>query len=390
MTGPTDRSVVIWLGSGGVGKTTLAAASAIAEARSGKKVVVLTIDPARRLADTLGLKHEAGSGLGGDGRLGNEPVLLNGPWSNEKGSVEKGSDREGAGGEGSGGEGARGEVWAAMLDPVATFESLIREHGNAEEVDRVLNNRLFATIISSLGGINEYMAAERLHQLHHDGRFDHVVIDTPPSRHAIDFLDSPSRIIDFVDNRIYRAAFAPRQGLLKSINTATKLVMRLTANVVGSDVVKDVSQLFGDLGRLDEGFRTRAVETAALLAGPDCGYAVATAARTEPMSEARWIINRLERRQRTVDSIAINRLSPYGRQAPTELRGGRKADRASLEENLNQFRQLAASEDGLIASFSKAAPKGASIIGIAERETPISSLGDLVAFAADLDVNRAD
>ncbi len=374
MTAPAQPPVEIWLGSGGVGKTTLAAASAIAAAQHGKKVVVLTIDPARRLADTLGLKHEAGPSLGRVPQLGNEPVALDGPWSDRGAKPDS----------------EPGALWAAMLDPVATFESLIRDHGDPDEVERVLNNRLFATIINSLGGINEYMAAERLHQLHHDPRFDHVVIDTPPSRHAIDFLDSPGRIIDFVDNRIYRAAFAPRHGLLKSINRAAKLAMRLTASVVGSDVVSDVSQLFSDLGRLDEGFRARAVETVNLLAGPDCGYAVATAAKTEPMTEAQWIMGRLERRQRTVERIVINRLTPYGRHGSSTPGVRRKADRAALAENLRQFGQLAASEDALIASFAATAPPEASIVRIAERQMPISQLSDLVDLADQLDRRSQD
>lgn len=365
------RSMQIWLGSGGVGKTTMAAASGVAAALDGERVVVLTIDPARRLADTLGLgrnatdrRHdyrsddESGDDESGDDRLGNEPTQLDGPWP--------------------------GEVWAAMLDPAETFRSLIRTHGRADQADDVLHNRLFQQITTALGGVNEYMAAERLHQLHHDPRFDRVIIDTPPSRHAIDFLDSPTRLRNFVDNRLYRALFASRRGLLGPVTAAAQLVLRLTSRVVGQDLVHDVASLFSQLDGLDEGFRQRAVETGDLLSGPLCSYLVVTSARAQPLREANWLADNLRERGRTIDAVVINRLSPFGHEPDDTLTGGRKADRQLLEANLEEFRALARSEDQVIDQAIKALAAGTEPIRVGERHQPVRGIDDLVELAEQL------
>ncbi len=368
-----DQSLVVCLGPGGVGKTTIAAATAIAGARAGKRVVVLTIDPAHRLADTLGLERTSGHGLGGGSELGNEPKLVAGPWS--------------------------GELWAAMLDPAQTLTQVIRRHGGDEQAERVLANPLFTTIVDSLSGMNEYMAAERLHELHNDDRYDLVVIDTPPSRHAVDFLDSPRRLTNFVDNRFYQAVLAPRKGLVRSINAAAQLVVRLTARLVGAELVDYVISLFADLDGLDEGFRQRAVETAALLDGPSCRYALVTTARHEPIREAHWIRDNLERRNKTVDTVVVNRLTPFADIEPGLIKGGRKADRAALEANRIELAELGRRERELIDELLTTeagrpatttgggiggGSEDASVLRIPERQTPIKTIDDLVRLSDEL------
>ncbi|MEL6982380.1 MAG: ArsA-related P-loop ATPase, partial [Actinomycetota bacterium] len=211
-----DRKVVLCLGSGGVGKTTTAAVLALALAREGERVVVLTIDPARRLADALGLA----------GRLSNEPALVTGP-------AESDGTAELDGPAGTGPTGG-GEVWATMLDPAETFRQVVRAEADSDEqAERILANRLFVNLTTTLSGTNEYMAAERLHQLAGDDRFDRIIVDTPPSRHVLDFLDSPGRLTRFVDHRLYRSVLAPGRGLLRPLNAASKAVMRLLAGLVG-------------------------------------------------------------------------------------------------------------------------------------------------------------
>ena len=279
-----DRPVIVFLGSGGVGKTTLAACWGIAAATRGERVVVLTIDPAKRLATTLGI----------DG-LGNEPTLVPGPWA--------------------------GELYAAMLDPAETIDEIIEHQGTWDQQTRLRSNPLFTTIVSSLSGSSEYLAAERLHQLHHDPRFERVIVDTPPSRHAIDFLDSPARLTRFIDNRLYRAVFAPRRGLLRTMNSAARTVFRLTARLVGSELVDNVVRMFRDLEGLDEGFRQRASETAELLTGLDCGYALVTTPKVEPVREAGWIQENLAQRGREVDVVLVNRATPFGRVEPSRPTG---------------------------------------------------------------------
>lgn len=358
-----DRSVLVCLGPGGVGKTTIAAATAIAAARAGERVVVLTIDPAHRLADTLGLERSGGHGLGGGRGLDNEPKLVAGPWD--------------------------GELWAAMLDPAETLAALIRRHGGDGQADRVLGNRLFTTISASLSGINEYMAAERLHELHNDDRFDRVVIDTPPSRHAVDFLDSPTRMMNFIDNRFYRAVLAPRRGIVRSVNVAAQLVVRLTARLVGADLVDDVVRLFADLEGLDTGFRQRAEATAELLTGDDCGYALVTTARDEPMREARWIRDNLASRATAIDTVVVNRLTPWGRETPRpRATKGRKADREALDANLDDLAELGMQEEQLVGELIGEADASTSgpiaTVRIDERRDPIRTIDDLVDVASEL------
>ena len=345
-------SVLLCLGPGGVGKTTMAAAAGVAGAVAGERVVVLTIDPAHRLADTLGLDRTAGHGLGGGGELGNEPRLVAGPWP--------------------------GELWAAMLDPDETLNDLVRRYGGAAQAERLLGNRLFATLSRSLSGMNEYMAAEKLYELYHDTRFDRVVIDTPPSRHAVDFLDSPGRLTRFVDNRFYRAVLAQRRGIARPVNLAAQRVVRLTARVVGAELVDDVIRLFADLEGLDEGFRQRAVETAALLTGDDCGYALVTTARREPIREARWILSNVENRGVNVDTVIVNRMTPRSLDPAEPIAGGRKADRALVAENAEQLQQLADDEAALVAHLTG---RDLPAVLVEERNEPLRTLDDLVALA---------
>lgn len=355
-----EAPVTVCLGSGGVGKTTLAACFGIAAADRGERVVVLTIDPARRLATALGLDepNEIPRSEGRAGPLGNEPTLVEGPWA--------------------------GELYAAMLDPSETIQGVIDRHGDRRQRERLSTNPLFKTVVGSLSGSNEYLAAERLHQLYHDPRFDRVIIDTPPSRHAIDFLDSPERLTSFVDNRLYRAVFAPRKGLMKSVNSAAQLVFRLTARLVGADLVDNVIRLFQDLEGLDDGFRRRAAETAELLNGPDCRYVLITTPRYEPMREAGWIQERLSSRGHVVDQVVVNRLTPYGRQKPRPAMARDRSDRDALIQNWDQLAQLALMEDELIDKLRGEFPPEVETILLPEQLSPMRAVEDLAELAGRL------
>ncbi|MEM9562459.1 MAG: ArsA-related P-loop ATPase, partial [Actinomycetota bacterium] len=275
--------VVLCLGSGGVGKTTTSAALALALADRGERVMVLTIDPARRLADALGLR----------GQLSNEPTLVS----------DLGGDAAGRGG---------GEVWAAMLDPALTFRQVIESEATSpEQAERILRNRLFLNLTTTLSGTNEYMAAERLHQLDRDPRFDRIIVDTPPSRHVLDFLDSPGRLSRFVDHRLYRSVLAPRIGVLRPMTAASRAAMRLLARLVGSSLVEDVVTFFADFEGMDTGFQRRARDIDALLTGPDTTYLLITGPRVDRIDEATWILDNLERRDRRADALVVNRVLPF-------------------------------------------------------------------------------
>ncbi len=346
--GFSTHRVILCLGSGGVGKTTVAAALGIALARRGERVVVLTIDPAHRLADALGF----------DAALGNDAQRVS----------------SFAGG---------GELWAAMLDPAETFEGVVREEAlTAEQAEQILANPLFRNLTRSLSGTNEYMAAERLHQLHGDQRFDRIVVDTPPSRHALDFLDSPGRLNRFVNHRLYRSVFAPR-GLLRTVGVGTQLVLRLLGRIVGSRLVDDVVTFFANFEGLDAGFERRATEIDDVLR-TDTGLALVTSPRQRALDEARWIADNVARRGGSVDVVIVNRTCPV---EPADDRPNReKGDAGSPEipapmvENLRQLRALAAQETRLVNEFVDTLSAPATVIKLAERARPIAelvALGDL-------------
>jgi anion-transporting ArsA/GET3 family ATPase len=354
-----DQAVTLCLGSGGVGKTTSAAALALAMAGRGERVVVLTIDPARRLADALGQ----------GGSLANEPVQVTLPAKLEPS------------------RGRLGEVWAAMLDPGETFESIIMAEADDDaRAERILNNRLFKNLVTSLSGTNEYMAAERLHQLHHDDRFDRVIIDTPPSRHAFDFLDSPGRITRFIDHRLYRSVFAAKPRLLRPLNAGTQIIMRLLAKLVGSTLVDDVVAFFSDFEGLDDGFHRRADEIERLLTGQGTGYVLVTAPRADRLREARWILDNLGRRGRGLDGVIVNRMAPVDTEVATEQL--LELPPGPLRENLSDLLAMADAEAALIADLRTDAasqlgqPEGSiTVTTLAEQQRPVSDLDGLADLA---------
>lgn len=354
-----SKKVMLCLGSGGVGKTTTAAALAIALADRGQRVVVLTIDPARRLADALGQ----------GGSLGNQPVKLEIPGLASPG----------------------GEVWAAMLDPAETFEQIIRsEAADPAQAERILANRLFTNLSTSLSGTNEYMAAERLHQLTGDERFDRVIVDTPPSRHAFDFLDSPGRLTRFVDHRLYRSVFAQKHPLLRPINAGTQVVLRLLGRLVGSHLVDDVISFFSDFEGLDEGFRRRASEIERLLTGPLAGYILVTAPRHDRLQEAEWILGNLGRRRRHLDAVVVNRVIPIDpAQAATSLAAlTDRAGGAALARNLAELATLAEQEADLIETVRQLVARKLQqpedsivLVPLAEQLQPVRDIDGLTALA---------
>ncbi len=343
--------VILFLGSGGVGKTTSAAALAVAAAETGKRVVVLTIDPARRLADAMGLTQEAEDGGAEIQRQTNTAVQVEGTWP--------------------------GELWASMLDPGQTFDDLIIEHASTtEQADRVLSNRLYKNLSTSLSGTNEYMAAEQLRSLHLDPRFDLVIVDTPPSRHAFDFLDSPGRLARFFDHRLYQTVLAPKKGVMKAANAATRLFVKSVSRLVGAALLEDVVQLFADMDGIDTGFRDRAAEVERLLVSPETAYVVVSGPRQEPLREARWISERLADRKRDVALLIVNRLTPRFDAPP-------KNASAAVAQNAAELEQLGAAEEAIVDSLA-ADVGAATALMLTEQSSPVADLDGLGALAEEL------
>lgn len=322
-----ESSIIICCGSGGVGKTTAAAAIGIAAAQSGRRVVVVTIDPAKRLADALGLDVE----------LGNDPHRI----------VSAQTDP--------------GELWAMMLDTQETFNQVVRTHSaNSEQVDRITSNRFFQNISKNLSGTQEYMAAEKLYQLHGDARFNLVVIDTPPTRDALNFLDAPSRLIRFLDHRLYRLLLMPARSGLKVVAAAMQPIVRAIARVVGAQALDDALAFFRAFDGMDEGFRKRALEVVALLRSPTTSYVVVTSPNLETVAEADYFVSKLREEGLSTAALIVNRVQPKFESVVAEQSSELSSDpdHASLQRNLHQLNERAREQysrvEKLIAHVSPA------------------------------------
>ncbi len=289
-----ESRVVICCGSGGVGKTTIAAVLALEGARRGRNTCVVTIDPAKRLADALGLES-----------LSDTPSTIDRERWDENGAATAG-----------------GSISALMLDTKSTFDQLVTGNAETEEqAQRILDNRFYRNVSGALGGTQEYMAMEKLHELHENGSFDLIVVDTPPTRHALDFLDAPRRLVRLLDNRIFRMLMMPTRAYLKVASVAVQTFLRTVAKVVGSEVIDDVVAFFRAFEGMEAGFRDRALAVEELLAAPDTAFVLVTSPRRDALEEAEYFARQLERGDQQIDALIVNRVHPmFGDEAPTGLR----------------------------------------------------------------------
>lgn len=327
-------SVIVCCGSGGVGKTTTAAVLGLEAARRGRRAVVVTIDPARRLADALGL----------EGGLASEPQRID----LGDGEPNDGRDRS-------------GELWAMMLDTAATFDGLVRRHADSDDqIERILTNPLYRNIAGALSGTQEYMAAETLHDLHADERFDLVVVDTPPSRNALDFLEAPGVLARFLDHRVFRLLMLPTRGGLKVLGTATQPILKAIGKVVGSDVLSDSVAFFQAFAGMETGFRERATDVMALIRAPATSFVVVASPRRDTIEEAVWFANQLVDQGVGVDAAIVNRTHPaFGHGDAADA--GREADAvrsdgegvlAALWDNVAELRTARELELDVIAPLA--------------------------------------
>jgi len=268
------RSIIICCGSGGVGKTTTAAAVALEAARLGRTACVVTIDPARRLANSLGLDD-----------LTNQPTRIEGDWP--------------------------GELYALMLDPKGTFDDLVLRYSDSpEQAEDIKRNRLYRNLTGSLSGTQEYMAMEKLHELVEEGGFDLVVVDTPPSRNALDFLDAPRRLTHFLGNRVFRALMTPTRAGLKVVGVAAHALLRTISKVAGADIVQDAVAFFQAFEGMEEGFRTRAARVRELLSQPGTAFVLVASPRPDSVDEAVHFAGKLAESDMSVTALVVNRVQP--------------------------------------------------------------------------------
>ena len=274
-----DRSsVVICCGSGGVGKTTTAAVIAMAAAREGRRAVVVTIDPARRLADALGLEG-----------LTNTPSRIAEVTSPD----------------------GRGEMWAMMLDTKATFDGLVQRYSaDPAQAERILDNAFYQNISGSLSGTQEYMASEKLYELAVEGDYDLVVVDTPPTRNALDFIDAPQRLAHFLSHPLYRVFMTPTRGIVKAVNIAAQALTRSIAKVVGAEVIGDAIAFFAAFEGMETGFAERANRVEQLLGDSSTAFVLVASPKADTVAEASYFAGRLHEHGIDVRALVINRMQP--------------------------------------------------------------------------------
>jgi anion-transporting ArsA/GET3 family ATPase len=274
------KDVCICAGSGGVGKTTTSAAIATGMAARGLRVCVLTIDPAKRLADSLGLEE-----------LGNEATRVD-PGLFEAQGVEM-----------------KGELWAMMLDAKATFDELVARHAEDEESrDRVLNNRIYQQISSALAGSQEYMAMEKLFELHSEGRFDLLVLDTPPTRNALDFLDAPKRLTQFIEGKSLRVFMRPTGFAARVAGRGASVALGVMKRIVGFDLLADLAEFFNAFSGMVDGFQARAKRVNNLLADPHTCFLVVCGPQGEPIDEAVYFHRKLVEAKLPFGGVIVNKV----------------------------------------------------------------------------------
>jgi anion-transporting ArsA/GET3 family ATPase len=324
------KRVVICAGSGGVGKTTTAAALAMGLAAGGAKVAVVTIDPAKRLADSLGLKD-----------LDNEPRLVD-PARFAGHGIEM-----------------RGELWAMMLDAKRTFDELIgRLAPDDRSRDEVLANRIYQELSSAVAGSQEFTAIAKLYELDREGGFDAIVLDTPPSRNALDFLDAPDRLTGFFEGRALRVLLAPTGIAARVVGRGTSVVFSVLKRVTGVDLLQDLSVFFRSLGGLIDGFKERTKGVKELLADPATTFLVVTSPEREPVEEAIYFRGKLREAKLPFGGLIVNRVQPFGTEPADEDAlarelGGDAKLAAKVVKTWDEARVLAGRDQASIARLKE-------------------------------------
>ncbi len=350
----TSNRVVVCCGAGGVGKTTTAAAMALRAAEYGRTVVVLTIDQARRLAQALGIQS-----------LGNTPQRV--PLGPE----------------------VTGELHAMMLDMRRTFDEMVIQYSGTERADAILENQFYQTVATSLAGTQEYMAMEKLGQLLGEDKWDLIVVDTPPSRNALDFLDAPKRLGSFMDSRLWRLLLAPGRGIGRLVTGAVGLAMKGMSTVLGSQMLSDAAGFVQSLDATFGGFREKADRTYELLKRRGTQFVVVSAAEPDALREASFFVDRLAGERMPLAGLILNRTHPTlcelhvekAAEAAEELEKTDPASVAAAALRIHADRASTAKREvRLLSRFTGANPHVA-IVGVPSMPFDVSDLEALQAIA---------
>ncbi len=353
------KRIVICAGSGGVGKTTTSAALAMGMAADGLRVAVVTIDPAKRLANALGMEE-----------LGNEPRLVD-PARFTPHGIEM-----------------RGELWALMLDGKRTFDALIeRLAPDADTRDEIFENRIYQQLSGAVAGSQEFTAIAKLYELDQDGGFDLLVLDTPPSRNALDFLEAPDRLMGFFHGRAIRIFLRPAGLGGKLIGRGTGMVFSVLKRVTGVDLLQDLSVFFRSLGGLIDGFTERAERVGALLSDSGTTFLIVTSPQHDPVEEAVFFHRKLSEAGMPFGGMVVNRVhAPAEATAttPPELvseLGGPLADRVARSAREQAI--LADRDQAAIALLDAELGSPPTVL-VPELDDDVHDLGGLALMRAHL------
>ena len=351
--------IIVCCGSGGVGKTTTAAAVGVRAAERGRHVVVLTVDPARRLAQSMGLTS-----------LDNTPRLVQGV------------------GDGNG----QGSLHAMMLDMKRTFDEIVEAHADPDRAAQILANPFYQSLSSSFAGTQEYMAMEKLGQLRRAEEWDLIVVDTPPSRSALDFLDAPQRLARFLDGKLLRLLTAPAKiggrAYLRVLNAGFGMVTGVLTKILGAQVLRDVQTFVTALDTMFGGFRERADYTYQLLRAPGTAFLVVAAPEPDALREASYFVERLAQERMPLAGLLLNRvqrspaarLSAAGSQSAAEtlqVTGDHPLAVAALRLHAERMQQVSA-QRRLAEHFTAAHP----IVPVAEIPAQAEDVHDLAGLRA--------
>lgn len=355
LTDPRTR-IVVCCGAGGVGKTTTAASMALRAAERGRRVAVLTIDPARRLAQALGVQD-----------LDNEPQLV---------ELAPGST---------------GELHAMMLNMRRTFDEMVLEHSAPDKAEQILANPFYQTVATSFSGTQEYMAMEKLGQLAADDRWDLVIVDTPPSRNALDFLDAPQRLGAFLDGRMIRLLTAPGRGFGRLVTGAMGLALKGVSTVVGSQMLSDASAFVQSLDSMFGGFRERATRTYDLLRQEGTQFVVIAAAEPDALREAAFFVDRLSGDRMPLAGLVLNRTHPTlcALSADHALTGADALDESEPADAANELTSAVLRVHAHRAVTAKRELRLLSRFTASHQHVPIIGVPSLPFEVSDLEALRA-
>jgi anion-transporting ArsA/GET3 family ATPase len=344
----SQSAILVCCGPGGVGKTTISAALALHGASESRRCIVVTVDPARRLANALGLDA-----------LPDTPHQIPGEW--------------------------QGELWALMLNPKSTFDALVRKYApRPEQAEAILSNRFYRNIAGALSGTQEYMAMETLYELYAGNDYDLIVVDTPPTRNALDFVDAPRRLTRFLDNRIFRLLMLPTRVGLKAVNAAAQTFLRTVSKTVGGQVVTDAIAFFQAFEGMEDGFRDRAQRVLDLLTDPATAFVLVASPRRDAVVEAEFFTDKLAEADIPVQGLVINRMQPrFGESWTSEADRERARTLAgtplgALWANLADLHALADAEEAEVAGLAKRVAPG-PVVRIPLFQSDVHDLDGLAA-----------